>query len=174
VPETATSSPESRFASVAAKFPGEVTEILDYRDNVTLVVRPGRIREIIVFLKESPEHDFNVMMDLFGMDYLKFAAAQPERFAVIYNLYSLSRQARVFLKAFIPESEPAIDSIHDLYKAANWFEREAWDMYGIVFRGHPNLTRLLCHSDFVGHPLRKDYPADGYQRLKTAVPSNEL
>jgi NADH:ubiquinone oxidoreductase subunit C len=82
----------------------------------------------------------------------------------------MPRKRRVQVKVYLSEDKPEVDSIHDLYKMVNWFEREAWDMFGIVFKGHPNLIRILCHNDFVGHPLRKDYPAEQYQRLKNAAP----
>ena len=114
------------------------------------------------------------MMDLFSMDYLKWEPPTPERYAIIYNLYSPPLHERLFVKVYLPETDPQVDSIHDLYKAANWFEREAWDLFGIVFRGHPNLIRILCHSDFEGHPMRKDYPSDKYQRLKSAINSTGL
>jgi NADH:ubiquinone oxidoreductase subunit C len=110
-------------------------------------------------------------MDLFANDYLKYQPEKPERFAVVYNLYAMNTQERLLVKSWVPEGECEIESIHDLYAAANWFEREAWDLYGVVFKNHPNLQRILCHTEFEGHPLRKDYPADKYQRLKVAAPS---
>ena len=170
----------------ATAFASEILSTEDLRGDVTYVVKPVRIREMIRFLKTLERCPFNVMMDLFAMDYLKTAEEMPERFAVIYNLYSLPltptaaagdtgpSNARVRLKAYVSEAKPEIDSIHDLYKAANWFEREAWDLYGVVFSGHPHLQRILCHNEFVGHPLRKDYPSDQYQRLKNPTRSAGL
>ena len=81
---------------------------------------------------------------------------------------------RVFLKAFVSDADPTIDSVSSVYAMANWFEREIWDLYGIVFEGHPHLTRILTHAEFQGHPLRKDYPAEGYQRLKEALPVDAI
>ncbi len=137
-------------------------------------MKPEKICDIIQTLKTNPATSFEMMMDLLGMDYSKMKPEPVERYAVIYNLYSVSRGERVRVKVFLTETSPEIDSIHAIYAAANWFEREVWDLFGIVFRGHPNLTRILCHSDFEGHPLRKDYPSDGYQRLKTAVAPSGL
>ncbi len=175
--ETGTSSSASNSALLpefATAFASEILSTEELRGDVTYVVKPQRIREMIRFLKSFERCPFNVMMDLFAMDYLKTAEEMPERFAVIYNLYSLPSNARVRLKAFVSEEKPTMESIHDLYKAANWFEREAWDLYGIDFSGHPHLQRILCHNEFVGHPLRKDYPSDQYQRLKNPTRSAGL
>lgn len=151
-----------------------ILAVEEFKGETTVVLKRESLRAVVQFLKTDPNFRFDVMMDLFAMDYLKYSSEQPERFAVVYYLVSLLQGRRVRLKVFVSEEDPTIDSIHDIYKAANWFEREAWDLYGIAFNGHPNLTRILCHSEFVGHPLRKDYPSDQYQRLKSAVPSEGL
>src|SRR5262245_28321014 len=97
-------------------------------------------------------------MDLAGSDRIGWPPKdRSERFEVVYQLYSLWNGWRLRLLVPVPESDPRLDSVHDLWKAANWAEREAWDMFGIRFDGHPNLKRILCHHQFVGHPLRKDY-----------------
>lgn len=166
--ETATNLIKDKLPSFLGRFGSEIIDATDFRGDLEVCVKPGRIRDMIWFLKS--EQGFNMCMDLFGNDYLKYSVDMPERFAVVYNLYSLANKRRVRLKAFVNEDKPEIDSIHDLFKMANWFEREAWDMFGIVFKGHPNLIRILCHTDFVGHPMRKDYPSDQYQRLKNAAP----
>ncbi len=114
---------------------------------------------ILQLLKTDPELSFEFLMDLFGVDYLEMGGS--ERFAVIYNLYSLKHGHRLRVKAFVPESQPQIQSVCSLWSAANWAEREAFDLYGILFEGHPNLTRLLCPDNFEGHPLRKDFPLKG-------------
>ncbi len=152
----------------------QILSVEEFKGETTLIICKEGLRTVIQFLKGDPHCRFDVMMDLFAMDYLNYEIAQPERFAVVYYLVSLFQTRRIRIKVFLSEEDPTVDSIHDLYKAANWFEREAWDLYGILFNEHPNLTRILCHSDFVGHPLRKDYPSDQYQRLKTAIPSEGL
>lgn len=176
MPETAIKSLESRLSPFVQKFQTDILHV-DPRDQI-VTVAASKIREVIGFLKKDCKPTFEIMMDLFAMDYLKFEAGDdmfvPERYAVVYNLYSISSHERIILKAYLPEDNPEIDSICDLYRAANWFEREAWDLFGIKFKGHPNLTRILCHQEFVGHPMRKDYPADQYQRLKNAAPSEGL
>jgi len=174
VQETATKLLENKLPALLSHFAGECVDATDFRGDLCVVVRPGRIRDVIAFLKASPELPFEILMDLFAMDYLKSKEPPPERFAVVYQLYSVSRGRRVRLKAYLPEARPEIDSIHDVYKAANWFEREAWDLFGVDFRGHPSLVRILCHNEFVGHALRKDYPADRYQRLRSVSPSSGI
>jgi len=168
VHETGTKLLESRLPALL-----EASDALvgaaEHRGDLQVTVDRKKIRDVVALLYRT-RPSFNVLMDLFVVDYLKFKPAQPERYAVIYNLYAIDTHERVFLKAWIPEGQAEIDSIHDLSKAANWFEREAWDLYGVLFKGHPNLQRILCHTEFVGHPLRKDYPSDQYQRLKTAAP----
>jgi NADH-quinone oxidoreductase subunit C/D len=91
---------------------------------------------------------------------------RPERFEVVLHAYSISGKHHARLKVAVPESDPNLDTLCGVYKGANWFEREAWDLYGVVFRGHPNLTRILTHDDFVGHPMRKDYPTAKRHVLK--------
>jgi NADH-quinone oxidoreductase subunit C len=177
VHEIGTKLVESKLPGFLAKVPDAVLEATEERGDFVLHVAPEKIREVISVLKNDPLYRYDVMMDLFGMDYQTFEPAPPERFAVIYNLTSLFQKGRVFLKVFLPEKGEEnceIDSIHDLYAAANWFEREAWDLYGIRFKGHPHLVRILCHNDFEGHPLRKDYPSTQYQRLKNAAPSVDV
>lgn len=152
----------------------QILSVEEFRGDTTLVVKKEGLRQVIEFLKRDPNYRFDVLMDLFAMDYMKFVTETPDRFAVIYYLVSLLQNRRIHIKVFLPEECPSVDSIHDLYKAANWFEREAWDLFGIQFLDHPNLVRILCHSEFEGHPLRKDYPSDKYQRLKTTTPSEGL
>lgn len=172
--ETGTKLLESKLLGLLEKFPDAILDAVEERGDLTLRVDPKRIRDVVYFLKNAPALRFDLMADLFAMDYQTFVPVQPERFAVIYNLASLFQKGRVFLKCFLPEGNPEIDSIYDLYAAANWFEREAYDLYGISFRGHPHLVRILCHQDFEGHALRKDYPSTQYQRLKSATVSAEV
>jgi NADH/F420H2 dehydrogenase subunit C len=134
----------------------------DY-DEVT--VPKDEIFSILNFLKNEPELDYNFLMDLGVVDYLKYPLKRPERFDVIYNLYSLEKKHRVIIKAPVNGKKSSIDSVSSLWSSANWAEREAFDMYGISFKNHPNLRRILNHHEFVGHPLRKDYPIRKRQAL---------
>ncbi|PWB68156.1 MAG: NADH-quinone oxidoreductase subunit C [Deltaproteobacteria bacterium] len=120
----------------------------------TALVRRERIVEILAFLRDDPDCLFDFAMDLTGVDYL----GEEPRFEVVYHLYSLEKKHRVRIKARLHEDDPVIDSAVSVWPGINWYEREACDMYGIVFRGHPNLKRILMYEGFVGHPLRKDYP----------------
>ena len=107
---------------------------------------------------------YDLLIDLFGIDFLHWEEKEL-RFEVIYNLFSSSKNQRVFLKVAVPEKDPAVDSMTALWPAADWYEREVWDMFGIRFIGHPNLKRLLMYEEFQGHPLRKDYPYNKRQPL---------
>ncbi|MFM8270605.1 MAG: NADH-quinone oxidoreductase subunit C [Pseudomonadota bacterium] len=169
MPEIDTNLIENKLPEFSKHFSSNILEVQDHRGDLTVVLSPSSIRQAISFLKEKL--NFEMLLDIFAMDYSKFEPAPLERFAVIYNLYSLSQKRRVRLKVFLKEENPQVDSVHDLYSSANWFEREAWDLFGINFLGHPHLTRILCHNEFEGHPLRKDYPSDGYQQLRKASTS---
>ncbi len=124
-------------------------------DLVYAVHRRGH-RRVLRALRDDPELRFDMLMDLTAADRLHLPQ-RFERYEVVYELYSLWNGWRLRLKVPVPADDPHLDSIHDVWKAANWAEREAFDMFGIRFDGHPNLKRILCHHEFVGHPLRKDY-----------------
>jgi NADH-quinone oxidoreductase subunit C len=133
---------------------------LDRGDLTALVLRDS-LHEIAVFLKNTPGLDFQMLIDLCGVDYLP----RKPRFEVVYQFHCLERNERLRLKVQIEESDCEVDSLADLYPIADWLEREAWDMFGVVFRGHPNLKRLLMYDSFVGHPLRRDYPVNKRQPI---------
>jgi NADH-quinone oxidoreductase subunit C len=120
----------------------------------TAVVRREKIVEICTFLRDDPDLRFEFAMDLTGVDYM----GETPRFEVVYHLYSMEKKRRVRIKSRLHEEDPTIDSVSSVWPGMNWYEREAFDMYGIVFRDHPNLKRILMYEGFVGHPLRKDYP----------------
>lgn len=125
----------------------------DFGDDTALVARE-RIVEICTFLRDDPEMSFGFAMDLTGVDYL----GEEPRFEVVYHLFSYGKKHRARLKVRVPENDPVVDTVSSVWPGMDWYEREAYDMYGIVFRGHPNLKRILLYEGFVGHPLRKDYP----------------
>ncbi len=122
---------------------------------------------VVRFLRESGKFDF--LMDVCGADYLNNMQGRQKRFDVVYHFFSSRTYQRLRVKAQVGENE-RIDSITSVWKCANWFERETYDMFGIEFANHPYLTRLLCHHEFVGHPLRKDYVADQQQHCSSALP----
>jgi NADH-quinone oxidoreductase subunit C len=118
-------------------------------------------KELIRFLRDEPSLGFAMFIDITAVDYLRYPVEQPGRFAVVYTLLSPSLGVKVQVKAFVPEGDPRLPSVTDLYAGADWTEREVWDLYGIKFLGHPDLKRILMPDDYEGHPLRKDYPLKG-------------
>jgi len=146
------------------KFPNIVLEAFDLRGIPAAVVRKEGIKGLAASVKTDPEFQLNVLMDLTAVDYL-FWEEKECRFEVVYNLYSIAKNHRLILKTPVPESGAEVDSVVSVWPAANWFEREVWDMFGIRFKGHPNLKRIMMYEEFEGHPLRKDYPYNKRQPL---------
>ncbi len=148
---------------VKEKFLDDVYETYEFRGDLVAVVNKEIVRDAMKFLKTDPSFDFSILMDLTAVDYLKME--RTPRFDVVYHLYSLAKNHRLRVKAGVDEKDLAIDSLVPLWPIANWFEREVWDMFGIKFKGHPNLKRILMYEEFKGHPLRKDYPYNKRQPL---------
>ncbi|MBT5027422.1 MAG: NADH-quinone oxidoreductase subunit C [Nitrospinaceae bacterium] len=134
----------------------------DFRGDQTVTVKKDCTIEFFKFLRDDSELDFNFLMDLTAVDY---ASKKDDRFEVVYHFYSLKHNHRLRIKIPVSIDDCIADSITPLWKTANWYEREIWDMYGIKFRGHPNLRRILLYEEFKGHPLRKDYPINKRQPL---------
>jgi NADH-quinone oxidoreductase subunit C len=147
------------LARLVERFGDAVLSVHSELGDDTALVRREKIVEICTFLRDDPALAFDLAVDLTGVDYL----GEEPRFEVVYHLYSIPKKRRVRVKARVPESDPAIASVTSVWPGMNWYEREAYDMYGIVFTGHPNLKRILMYEEFVGHPLRKDYPKDRRQ-----------
>ncbi len=118
-------------------------------------------KALLRFLKEDPALGFTWFIDSCGVDYLRYPKSQPERFAVVTTLLSPTLGVKVQVRAFVSGTSPIIDSNVELFAGANWTEREIFDLYGIVFEGHPDLKRILMPEDYEGYPLRKDYPLRG-------------
>ncbi|HEV2115723.1 MAG TPA: NADH-quinone oxidoreductase subunit C [Terriglobales bacterium] len=129
------------------------------RNELTIYVERGAIREACAILKDSAEAQFNFLSDLTCVD---LYPSEP-RFEVVYHLLSMKRKERVRLKVQVPGSDSSLESITTVWPAANYFEREVFDLFGVRFQGHPYLRRLLMPEDWEGHPLRKDYPVEGYR-----------
>ena len=130
-----------------------------------ITIRGASIRDVAQFLRDEPDLAMNFLMDLAGVDYLEYGDDRAWRFEVVYNFYSLGQNHRYRVKVAVPEDQLEVPSLWDLWPVANWMEREVYDMFGVRFSGHPNLRRILCHDDFVGHALRKDYPINRRQKL---------
>ena len=129
--------------------------------DATAEVDRRHIREVLRFLRDDHELEFDMLTDLCAVDFLP----RTPRFEVVYHLYSVAQNHRVRIKASVPEDDARIDSAVALYASANWMEREVWDLYGVRFEGHPDLRRILLYDEFEGHPLRKDYPKEKRQPL---------
>ena len=129
------------------------------RDEMSIYVERSSIRDACVLLRDDTDCPFNYLADITCVDWFP---SEP-RFEVVYHLLSISKKERVRLKVRIEGSSPALDSVTQIWPAANYFEREVFDLFGVRFAGHPYLRRLLMPEDWEGHPLRKDYPVEGYR-----------
>ena len=141
--------------------PDAVQETHARLGDATARVDPARIVEVLRMLRDDPELEFEMLTDLTAVDYL----GEVPRFEVVYHLYSVAKNHRVRIKARVAEDAPEIESAVSLWPSADWMEREVWDLYGIRFRNHPDLRRILLYEQFDGHPLRKDYPKEKRQPL---------
>ena len=184
----------SLIESVKDHFPDAVSASHTYRGDATVILRRESLVEVARFLKEDPALQMNFLMDLTAVDYSTFGkgptpaffassgvAASPSsqipdddpwpgppdqsRFAVVYHFYSRAHKHRLRLVVPVEGADAEVDSLTSLWAGANWLEREVWDMFGIGFRGHPDLKRILMYKEFEGHPLRKDYPVNKRQPL---------
>ena len=147
--------------NIAAALPQEVIKTEIAHGELMLIARADSIVKVLTFLRDDSNCKFGLLMDLCGVDYPE----RPQRFDVVYNLLSLNHNQRVRVKVRTDEETP-VPSVTSVYSAAGWFEREAWDMYGIFFSDHPDLRRLLTDYGFEGHPLRKDFPLTGYVEVR--------
>ncbi|UCC43089.1 MAG: NADH-quinone oxidoreductase subunit C [Candidatus Zixiibacteriota bacterium] len=128
-----------------------------FRDQQSIFIKPEALSPICRSLLEDETLGIRFLSDITSVDWLGHAREKDGRFEVVYNLYSLKYKYRFFLKVHLPADNPQIDSLTPLWEGANWMEREVWDMMGITFIGHPDLTRILNPEDMEGHPLRRDY-----------------
>jgi len=182
---------DSLASAVAAALPDQLRRMPNHAGELTYEVAADRLLEAATLLRDSPQLKFEMCMDVCGVDYLEFgraewktqdatssgfsrgvARAHPSedvalapvgrRFAVLYHLLSISLNQRLRLRVFCADdAEPMVDSVTGIWAAADWFERETFDMFGILFKGHPDLRRLLTDYGFIGHPFRKDFPLSG-------------
>jgi NADH-quinone oxidoreductase subunit C len=140
-----------------ARFGEQSIRVSEFRGELTLVVPKDHIVGICRFLKEDAELKFDLLADVCGID----MNTAEKRFGVIYNLYSLSNKFRLRLKTFTEEEDPKVPTVTGVWGTANWHERETFDMFGIVFEGHPDLRRVYMPEEFEHYPLRKDFPLMG-------------
>ncbi|MCP4004109.1 MAG: NADH-quinone oxidoreductase subunit C [bacterium] len=142
-----------------------------YRGDATILVAPESLQDVLLELRDGEKLRFNLLMDLTAVDYIE----REPRFELVYHLAAIDVEPRgtepcrmnqrLRVKAGVPADPCEVDSVVEIFPSADWMEREVWDMYGISFRGHPNLKRVLLYEEFKGHPLRKDYPKERRQPL---------
>lgn len=183
----------SLIEAVHERFPEAVTGSHAYRGDATVILSRDGLLDVARTLKEDPAFQMQVLMDLTAVDFSAFGrkpapgffassgvAVRPSpeipdqerwpgppvsRFVLVYHFFSLSLRHRLRIEVPVEEDDPEVDSLTPLWAGADWLEREVWDMFGIRFRGHPDLKRILMYEEFVGHPLRKDYPVKKRQPL---------
>ncbi|HZW08431.1 MAG TPA: NADH-quinone oxidoreductase subunit C [Phycisphaerales bacterium] len=156
---------------VKEAFPAARLRATLFRGDTTLIVEPADLLGIMKFLRDDPACAYCFLSDVAGVDYMGYPRAMPGRFAVVYNLISFERDDRLFVKTFVDPSLPTdgvepdpalvVDSVTEIWPGAEWTEREVFDMFGIRFRNHPDLRRILTWEEYPAHPLRKDYPLRG-------------
>jgi NADH-quinone oxidoreductase subunit C len=179
---------EALAVQVDAHLNGKVKRVHSLGDEVAYEVEPADLLTVCRALRDTPELKFEMLMDVAGVDYLHYGRDEwqtitatrsgfsrgrvarntapdpdmPGRFAVVYQLLSITHNRRLRLRVKCADtSEPVVDSVVEIWASANWFEREAFDLFGILFRGHPDLRRILTDYGFIGHPFRKDFPLSG-------------
>jgi NADH/F420H2 dehydrogenase subunit C len=157
------------FRLIREKFPEAVLEQHDFRGDNTLVMDRSVLHEVMTFVRDEQALRFDYLVDVCGADYL---GKKPVRFEVVYHLRSMTHHHRLRLRFPVPEEDPIVPSVVDLWVTADWYEREAFDMFGIRFLNHPNLRRILMHEHFEGYPLRKDYPVN--RRYKLLAPVDDI
>ena len=171
MPATTPIPDHSTLPLVKAVFPDVKFHATEFRGDTSLIVPPPHLHKVMQYLHDDPACDYNFLSDVVGVDYLGYPAPTLARFAVVYLLLSHRFDRRLTVKAFLDPSidttgidpDPAleVDSVTDIWPGAEWPEREVFDMFGIRFRNHPDLRRILTWKDFPAHPLRKDFPLRG-------------
>jgi NADH-quinone oxidoreductase subunit C len=153
------------FQKLSEKFSGAVKGSADRFGHLEVRVDASQLARVVQALREDAELAFDMLIDIVSVDYSAYPGHTGDRFAVLYHLKSLGKGHRLQLRVTAPEEGPLVPTVSHLYANADWLEREAFDQMGIRFAHHPNLKRLLNHHEFVGHPLRKDYPITKRQWL---------
>ncbi len=167
---------------IKAAFPDVKFKAADFRGQTTLIAPRESLHDVMRYLRDDPRCAYDYLVDVVGIDYLKYPVEMPGRFAVAYPLASLPHSRRLTVKTFLNPSldtsgivedpELVVDTVTDIWPGAEWLEREVYDMFGIRFRNHPDLRRILLWKDYPGHPLRKDYPLRGRGERETYVQLN--
>jgi NADH-quinone oxidoreductase subunit C len=160
---------ETLKANLEADLGARVVSLTEALGELTLVVKAGDYLEVAKALRDNPRLGFEQLLDLCGVDYQTYGdgAWEGPRFAAVSHLLSIGNNWRLRLRVFAPDDEvPIVPSLVEIWNSANWYEREAFDLYGLVFEGHPDLRRILTDYGFIGHPFRKDFPISGYVEMR--------
>lgn len=147
-----------------SRFPNVVTDVLDQNGDSVVYIKKEGLLSFMESMRDEADFQFDLLMEVFAVDYLHWEEKE-NRFEVIYNLFSTTKNQRLFVKVPVKEQDARVDSIIGIWPAADWYERETWDMMGVRFEGHPNLKRILMYEGFEGHALRKDYPYNKRQPI---------
>ena len=164
-----TSKLETLKANLEAALGGRLQSLTEDLDQLTAVVKPADYLSVCTQLRDDPTLRFEQCMDVAGIDYLAFGdgAYDGPRFAAVLHLLSITHNWRLRVRVFAEfDDMPMVPSVIDIWNGVNWFEREAFDLYGIIFEGHPDLRRILTDYGFIGHPFRKDFPLSGYVEMR--------
>jgi NADH-quinone oxidoreductase subunit C len=154
------------LADLQQRFAGFLVDTHGQHGDHTVVVARGTLVDLLRYCRDEPALAFDMLTDLTAVDYLKYPGREDgSRFEVVYHLYSLGHNHRLRVKVRVDEDDAVVPTAVPLWPIADWLEREVWDMFGVRFEGHPDLRRLLMYEEFVGHPLRKDYPINRRQPL---------
>ena len=160
---------DTLVAALPAALAAKVASVTSALGEVTAVVSADGLQVSMRVLRDRPELRFEQLLDVCGVDYSQYGGGGRDgaRFAAVYHLLSLANNWRLRVRVFAPDDDfPVLPSVIDVWPSANWYEREAFDLYGIMFTGHPDLRRLLTDYGFVGHPFRKDFPLSGHVEMR--------
>jgi NADH-quinone oxidoreductase subunit C len=164
-------------AALTAQLGDAITKLVRDRGEITIHVPAAHYLEVATQLRDNPALKFEQLMDLCGVDFAQYKdeAWDGPRYCVVSHLLSVTHNWRVRLKVFAPDDElPAVASVNGVWGSANWFEREAFDLFGIIFEGHLDLRRILTDYGFIGHPMRKDFPTTGHVEMRYDAESKRV
>ena len=165
-------SNEAILAEAKNKFGESLLNARTYKDELTIDIDRGAVVEVCRELRDNPMLSFEQLIDLCGVDYSDYGNGAPypvesrPRFAVVFHLLSVSNNHRLRVRVFLDENQPMVQSMVGIWPVADWFEREAFDLFGIIFEGHSDLRRILTDYGFIGHPFRKDFPLTGRVEMR--------
>jgi len=159
-------------AALKSALPDALADVKEFRGETTLIVNREQITAVAQYVRDTPGLVYNFLSDISAVDYYP-ESSRPERFGVSYHIYSMLYNRRLRLKVFVPEDDTTVSTVTAVWPAANWLEREIFDMMGITFTGHPDMRRLLMPADWDGHPHRRDYPL-GYETIQFSFNIEEI